>query len=236
VLNNVFYSSTFWGAAHPADTNLNYAAVISQGSNNLSDQPNEFKFDWAALTAATTDLTTLDANVFNQSSGDSFGFSSAQAPEGTAVQNVSSLLCDISLMGTVWYNHSAAILNPQEFLTPLVTISSIVETLSTANASVLKEIRDDLFVQAYNKYKYDVSYQKLALQDGDSFSIPVRFVVSQEVNYDLSGSPKGGHANNMLTFVVGTNEYAVMKQESSSNELVYLLSFVAVGARDNEHA
>jgi hypothetical protein len=236
-LNRVFYSSTFWGNGVRADTSADYSNIINNiGSNNLSDAPTDFQFDWTQLTgaAAMNDFSVLDANVFNQSSGDVYSYAPSVAP-GPA-QNVKTLLADISLMGTVWYNHSDAILNQPEFLVPTLTVSSILDTLQTVNAEALEEYRDDLFNQAYVNYKYDLSYARLALEDGDSFSIPVRFSVTQDVQYDLSGSSRAGHGNNMLTFVVGTNEFSVMKQETASNEMVYMLRFVASGVRDNSHA
>ena len=238
-LNNVFYSSAWWGPSKPADTNANYAAVLAAHVNNLSDQPSAFRFDWSALSAnAQADLATLDTLVVNQSSGDLVSFTSASDPEESA-QSVKSLLTDISLMGTVWYNHSGAISNPDAFHNPLITVESLVDTLSKANADVLSDIRDDLFTQAYLRYKFDSSYGKLALENGDSFSIPVKFMVEQVVNYDLCGSSINAsptHPNNMLTFVIGTTEYAVMKQESSSNDVHYMLRFNAVGARENTQA
>jgi len=236
-LNRVFYSSTYWANGVRADTSADYSNIVHNiQANNLSDAPTSFLFDWTQLTgaAAMNDFSVLDANVFNQSSGDVYSYAPSVAPGPP--QPVKTLLADISLMGTVWYNHSDAILNKPAFVVPTLTVSSILDTLQTVNVEGLKEYRDDLFNQAYVNYKYDLSYARLALEDGDSFSIPVRFVVTQDVQYNLSGSSRAGHGNNMLTFVVGSNEYSVMKQETASNEMVYMLRFVASGARDNANA
>jgi len=226
-LNSAFYTNTYW------DTNLgdvtveDYNALIQAGNNNLSGQPKTFLFDWSSITTNTSDLDRLDSNVFN-GVGEIYNFVSQNDLADATVQNVSGLLYNISFLGSVWYNHPSAVTNFANFMSPIVTISKLVETLEKINAPELSEYRDDFFNQAYLKYKYDeTDYSKLAFVSGDSLTIPIKFDISQHVRYNLCGSPVENHPNNMLTFVVDTQEYVVMKQEDTTNTQVYLLNFVA---------
>ena len=226
-LNSAFYTNTYW------DTNLgdltveDYNALIQAGNNNLSGQPKTFLFDWSSITTNTSDLDRLDSNVFN-GAGDLYNFVSQNDLADATVQTVSGLLYNISFLGSVWYNHPSAITNFANFMSPIVTVSKLVETLEKVNAPELSEYRDDFFNQAYLKYKYDErDYSKLAFSAGDSLTIPIKFDISQHVRYNLCGSPVENHPNNMLTFVVDTQEYVVMKEENTTNTQVYLLNFVA---------
>jgi hypothetical protein len=223
-LNSAFYTNTYWDNNLGGLTVSDYEALIQSGNNNLSAQPQTFLFDWSRVTTNTSDLTTLDSNVFN-GSGQIYNFVSQNDLADMTVQNVSGLLHDISFLGSVWYNHRAAILNVPDFMSPIVTVSKLVETLETINSPELKEFRDELFNQAYTQYKYDeVNFSKLAFSAGDSITVPIKFDISQKVTYDLSNSPvSGGHSNNMLSFVVDTHEYAVMKEEKTENKSRFTL-------------
>jgi hypothetical protein len=241
-----------------------YLAMITNLSQNVSGQPLDFTFNWSNLnTVPIAELGELHAKVWSPSESDeaeyntltnytfstSGGHTSNPQSIPTILQSAGnggkSGLEAAAFMGTVFHNQSTAILNYTEdlFKRATLTVSHVYdEVLNTANAVDVRPYREELFIQAYNQYKYDLSYHRLALTDGDEIQVPVRFQVYQEVNYDLSGSPIDGddgpggkeHSNPILTFVVGSGsgaqEFSVMKNESVTSTVNYMLHFVAVGA------
>uniref|UniRef100_A0A6C0I708 Uncharacterized protein n=1 Tax=viral metagenome TaxID=1070528 RepID=A0A6C0I708_9ZZZZ len=240
-----------------------YLAMVAAGvsGQNVSGQPLDFSFTWSNLNATPiAELRELHANVWNPSQSTTglyatlseYDFSTT-AGATNKNQSIPTILQSANrglgaggntaaaFMGTVFHNQSTAILNYNSdlFKRATLTVSEVYSTvLNTANAVDVRPYREELFIQAYNQYKYDLSYQRLALTDGDEIQVPVRFQVYQEVNYDLSGSPIDGpgtndHSNHMLTFVVGSGisaqEFSVMKKESVTSTVNYMLHFVAVG-------
>lgn len=262
-LNKVFRTSFRWETAFTglsADNGLNYLQAAT-ANQNISGQAKRFEFHWNELdVSATADLTHLHSNVWGSSvtsanNGVSLSdhvFVSRNDPDSAdqAVPSILKLADGNELgganvfLGTVYQNYRGAITNSGdvEFLRPTLTLSDMkTEILPRVNAADLSGYCDNVFIQAYDAYKFDLSYGQLALAAGDSISIPVKFEVTQKVQYDLSGSPIDGddgpggkeHTNPMLTFVVGSGanarEFTVMSSETISGEAKYNLKFIAVG-------
>jgi hypothetical protein len=193
-----------------ADNGADYIAAAA-AQQQVSGQPLDFHFDWTQLVGGpTNDLNTLHNNVFtntisytgdgsasgpNDGLGTNYEFTSEEDP-AEITQSISPILkvagrglgadASIPFLGTVYSNLGGvgAIVNVGEFdfLRPIMTASLLYsDVLPMVNRADLDLWRQDVFVQAYNAYKYDSNYGRLDLSPGDKISIPVNYTVTQEV-------------------------------------------------------
>jgi hypothetical protein len=261
-LNNAFHADGEWDTVFTglsAQNGANYLEAFA-ADQHIDGQKNKFVFDWNALgVSAETDLNRLQSNVWGSAaantankSANPTAYTYTPVAKADEVQQIDSILklagrglsTHGAFMGTVFANYPEAVTNAasDDFLKPVLTLSDMrTEILFRTNHEDLCGYCDNVFIQAYDAYRFDSNYGKLALSNGDSISIPVKFEVTQTVNYDLSGSAIDGgdgaggleHSNPMLTFVVGSGptaqEFTVMSQETLSNEVKYNLIFIAVG-------